>query len=91
MVQDIVTVQIKTPFALVLNIKASQGILVRDLQNALREQFLGLGHAEWTDGKLLWDGEVLSRDRTMRSYAAEAWECNDPVGPIDWVLSQYWD
>lgn len=90
-VQDIVTVQVDTPFAVKLNIKASQSVLVQDLQNALKEQFVNLGHDEWTDGKLLCDGEVLRWDRTVRSYAAEAQEFDEPFGPIEWVLSQYGD
>lgn len=87
-VQDIIEVQIKTQFAIQLNIKASQSVLVQDLQNTLEEQFVDLGHAEWADGKLLCDGEILRWDRTMRSYAQEFGE---PFGPIDWVQSQYGD
>lgn len=86
--QDIITVQIKTQFAIQLNIKASQSLLVKDLQNTLKEQFVNLGHAEWTDGKLLCDGEILRWDRTVWSYAQEF---SEPFGPIDWLQSQYGD
>lgn len=86
--QDVITVQVHTPFALQLNIKVSQSLLVQDLQKAVKEQFVSLGHEEWTDGKLLSDGEILRWDRTVRSYAAEAQEFDDSY---DWVLSQYGD
>ena len=91
MVQDIVTVQVNTPFAVQLNMKASPSVLVQDLRNALKEQFVNLGREDWTDGKLLCNGEILRWDRTVQSYAAEAQMFGDPFGPIDWVLSQYGD
>ena len=86
--QDIITVQIKTQFAIQLNIKASQSVLVQDLQNTLKEEFVNLGHAEWTDGRLPCDGHILRWDRTVRSYSQEF---NEPFGPIVWVRSQYGD
>ena len=89
--QDTITVQVHTPFALQLNIKVSQSVLVQDLQNALKEQFVSLGHEEWTDGKLLCNGEILRWDRTVRSYAAEAQETDEPFDTIEWVLSPYGD
>ena len=86
LVQDIITMQVVTPSALQLNITASQSVLVRDVQNALMQQFVGMGHEEWIDGKLLCDGEILSCNRTVRYYVDEEQQYKEPFGSIYWVV-----
>lgn len=81
----------KTPFGFQLDIVASQSIWIQDVFTALRVHFVNIGRPEWTDGKLLWDWELLTPVRSLRSYADEAKGYGEAFGPFDWMLSQCGD